>query len=151
MFTLKNFETYIDAKILARGQEYYENGSVGRLEKFGDGDYVAMVRGTSQYNVGVKLVKDEIEKWECDCPYDWGVICKHTVAVIFSIRDGDYNSGKSVVSDDLRKALIEISDEQLRDFTIRQLKQNWNFRKEFLLEFVEGFELDEEDEYWEDY
>lgn len=151
MFTLNNFESFIDPKILARGQDYYEQGYVGRLEDFGDGEYSALVFGTSRYNVRVKLKNSDIENWECSCPYDWGLICKHVVAVIFSIRDGDFKTGKPLVNEGARAALEEISDKKLRDFVVRQLKRNWQFRQEFMIEFVEGYEPDEEEDFWEEY
>ena len=25
-------------------------------------------------------------EYDCDCPYDWGVVCKHVVAVLFYLQ-----------------------------------------------------------------
>jgi tetratricopeptide (TPR) repeat protein len=30
---------------------------------------------------------DDIVSWDCDCPYDYGDMCKHTVAVLLHIKD----------------------------------------------------------------
>lgn len=28
-----------------------------------------------------------VTDWYCDCPYEYGPICKHVVAVLFAVRD----------------------------------------------------------------
>lgn len=148
---LTNFESQIEQKILARGQGYCEQGKVRRLEKVGADEFSAVVYGTERYNIFIKLSGENIEEWECDCPYDWGDVCKHAVAVIYQIRDGGFQKGKPVVQDDLQTALTNIAEEELREFVVDYLKRDWQFRKAFLTKFVEGFEPDEEDEFWDEY
>lgn len=31
----------------------------------------------------------EVEDWSCDCPYDWGDVCKHTAAVLLAVQETD--------------------------------------------------------------
>jgi hypothetical protein len=49
--------------------------------------WTAEVEGSDLYTVEIKLNNGEIVSWECDCPYDYGDICKHVVAVLLYIRD----------------------------------------------------------------
>jgi uncharacterized Zn finger protein len=68
-----------------RGQDYYHGGAVGeplrqgmvlRAECAGS-DY-------EPYSVRVTLAKDGIAETSCTCPYDWGGICKHIVALLLT-------------------------------------------------------------------
>ncbi|MBK5263559.1 MAG: hypothetical protein JJE17_13500, partial [Peptostreptococcaceae bacterium] len=52
---LNNFENYIDKKILARGNDYYENDYVVSVEEIDDNVYEAEVEGTELYTVEVEL------------------------------------------------------------------------------------------------
>ena len=49
----------------------------------------AEVSGSEEepYLVDLDFSEDgELEDWFCDCPYDWGPVCKHTVAVLLPSR-----------------------------------------------------------------
>ncbi len=68
-----------------RGEDYYYDHSVTGIQKRG-GALIADVVGSSYepYHVTVELIDDEIGDTSCTCPYDWGGICKHIVAVLLS-------------------------------------------------------------------
>ena len=84
---------------------------------------------------------------ECDCPYDFGDVCKHKVAVFYAIRDGNFSdtSGK------LKSLLENLHESALQRFVSNLLKKDRSFKREFLREFDEDFEEDEDDEFDEDY
>jgi tetratricopeptide (TPR) repeat protein len=84
---LNNFHKHISQKIYERGEEYYEYDSVNNVEHDYPGTWKAEVEGSDLYSVEIKLNGDEIVSWECDCPYDYGDICKHVVAVLLYIKD----------------------------------------------------------------
>ena len=69
-----------------RGQEYYETRAVTSLQQRG-GLLIAEVFGSGgqTYHVKVELSEDEILSSACTCPYDWGGICKHIVAVLLNV------------------------------------------------------------------
>ncbi|HEX6384316.1 MAG TPA: SWIM zinc finger family protein, partial [Anaerolineae bacterium] len=69
----------------SRGQEYYEDGFVLSLMQRGNTLY-AEVQGSQYepYEVAVTFEDDGIEDTYCTCPYDWGGICKHIVAVLLN-------------------------------------------------------------------
>ena len=77
---LNGFEKYIDEMILDRGYDYYDEGKISEIVKLGDRDYLFTVQGTEVYQVFVKFDdQGEITQTGCDCPYDFGPICKHQV------------------------------------------------------------------------
>ena len=144
---LKNFESEIENKIVGRGLSYYKGGDVKKLEKASENEFSAVVFGTEKYSVYVKLNGETIVEHECDCPYDFGDVCKHKVAVFYAIRDGNFSdtSGK------LKLLLENLHESALRKFVSNLLKKDQSFRREFLREFDEDFDEDEDDEFDEDY
>jgi len=88
-----------------RGEEYYETGSVKKLT-YKDGGFSAVVSGTHYYNVRV-ICKEEDFIFNCSCPYDFGGLCKHSVAVGLAIVDNDYDEIKVSESKAKRSNTIE--------------------------------------------
>lgn len=84
-FSLQDFEQKIPNAILGRGLEYFEEGLVHNLARHGD-SWEAEVTGSDSYVVEVELLANEVAGWFCDCPYDYGPLCKHVVAVLYAIR-----------------------------------------------------------------
>ena len=81
--TVKDVHSLVDTKIFQRGTEYFNDGRV--LNPTHDGNEIcAEVEGSSSsnYKTSVKLERGKM-KYECDCPYDWG-ICKHVVALLLN-------------------------------------------------------------------
>ncbi len=84
---LKNFERTVEPQITNRGFHYFEDGAISEIEQVEKGEFCATVSGSEDYAVFVKI--DEalnIISHSCDCPYDWGTVCKHEVAVMYFIR-----------------------------------------------------------------
>ncbi len=144
---LKNFESEVEQKIVERGMQYYRAGYVKRLEKVSADEFSAVVFGTEKYSIFVKLNGETIAAHECDCPYDFGDVCKHEVAVFYAIRSKDFvdSSGK------IKSLLENLHESALRKFVSNLLVKDSKFRREFLREFDEDFEEDDEDEFDEDY
>ncbi len=140
--TLNNFESDVENKIVERGKNYYKGGDVKKLEKVGENEFSAIVLGSEKYSVYVKLNGASIVEHECDCPYDWGDVCKHKVAVFYQIRGGNFSD----TGDKLNTLLENLHDSALRRFTSNLLKKDRRFRQEFLREFDENFEEDDEEE-----
>lgn len=145
--TLKNFEGLIEAKIVERGYDYYKRGRIPKVEQVGEGEFNARAFGSDDYEVYVKTDGEKIIESECDCPYDWGNVCKHEVAVYYQIRYGNFtDSGNKV-----REILDNLHNDALRKFVSNLLKKDRSFRRKFLREFDEEFEEDEDDFDEEDY
>lgn len=85
---IRQFLDKIDPKILARGKDYFRSGRVEHIE-WDDEWVTAEVSGSEEepYLVEISLSENgEIEDWSCDCPYDWGDVCKHTAAVLLALQ-----------------------------------------------------------------
>ena len=135
---IDDFENEIDATILGRGQAYFEEGAVVELEQVRQGLYEATVAGSDDYIVEVEIRKGEVKVLECDCPYDYGPLCKHEVAVLYAIREiwEESEAGKSSKIPGIRKkgrgkeesmsaltSLVNsLSLEELRSFLLHELR-----------------------------
>ena len=145
---LKDFEKFVEDKIVSRGKAYFQDGDVRKLEKVSENEFSAVVTGTSLYTVYVKLKGETIVEYECDCPYDYGDTCKHAVAVFYKLRAKDFTDS----AEKLKELLDNLHPDALRKFITNLLKKDRKFRNEFMREFDEDFVDDEfEDEFDEDY
>ncbi|WP_408955097.1 SNF2-related protein [Natroniella sp. ANB-PHB2] len=97
MSLLKQLRRNISAKIYNRGRKYYQ---AGRIINY---DYQiiskqqlkidAEVSGTKLYQVSIEINlknKKIYPEGQCNCPYDWGPICKHEIAVLYKFLEEDY-------------------------------------------------------------
>jgi len=55
------------------------------------------VKGTRLYTVVVKLTNNKIETTTCNCPYDWGAVCKHTVAALMKLEELSNNPKNAII------------------------------------------------------
>ena len=146
--TLQDFEKQIDSVILKRGKEYFNNDSVEFIEEIKKGYWVANVSGTDEYTVEIQLgSKDSIKKCFCDCPYDYGDICKHIVAVLYAISQDkviditpklaskEKEPKKRKPSFDVLSSKIELKEYQ--DFIKYYSQINKSFKDQFELYFSE--------------
>ena len=86
---IQRFLDDVDPVILSRGQDYYHRGHVESIE-YDEGHVTAEVSGSEDEPYLVDIDFDEggeVEAWECDCPYDWGPVCKHTVAALLAAQE----------------------------------------------------------------
>ncbi|MBP1994130.1 SWIM zinc finger family protein [Paenibacillus eucommiae] len=85
---LNNLRKYVDPVILDRGRDYLKGGHVLSIEEIEDLVYRAEVEGSEIYEVHIELDEEgEVTSSECDCPFDFGPVCKHQVAVLLKLRD----------------------------------------------------------------
>lgn len=141
---LNEFEQIIDEKILKRGLLYFKNGYVTDFLEVSSGEYEANVSGSEDYTVRLEAKNNEIVEHYCDCPYDFGPVCKHIVASIFYLKQ-DLNEQsltplvkkkkKKSVSQQLNERLNKVSHEDLKKFIQEQSKINKQFRNLFLSYF----------------
>jgi uncharacterized Zn finger protein len=81
----KALRRYIAPKTLARGDAYYAQGRVRRIEKLGDGLIQAEVQGSRLYSVQLMIDGNYLSA-ECECPWfqDNFEECKHIWAAILA-------------------------------------------------------------------
>ncbi|HPS72444.1 MAG TPA: SWIM zinc finger family protein [Bacteroidales bacterium] len=135
---IKNFKKEISSEIYYRGEDYYKNGNISDIQKIGKNRWIAEVEGNyGDYNVEINLDDlGNIKNYTCNCPYD-GDICKHVVAVLFSIQK-DADSPTSVhkpqkTIEEWEIILNEISDQELRDFVFHYANHNIEFQDELVI------------------
>ncbi len=148
---LNEFEHFISETILKRGLSYFKNGAVDEFLEISNGEFEAMVWGTELYTVYLKVVDDTIVEHRCDCPYDWGPVCKHVAAVIFYLKqdelglnqekllpDGKPKKKKrrKSVTQQVKEILDKVSHEDLKKFIQEQCKRDKQFRNLFLSGFA---------------
>jgi uncharacterized Zn finger protein len=68
--TLQTFEQHVSEGQLGKGLNYFENGCISELEDWETGKWNAIVSGSEDYHVKIKLKKDVITECSCDCPHD---------------------------------------------------------------------------------
>ena len=150
---IDNFEGIVDPKVLDRGINYLENGSVTEIEELDKNDFNAIVMGTEVYSVNIVLnKKEELFTHECNCPYDFGPICKHKVAVLLLIRRNK-RDGTVLKKGNLTKIKQELKSYQkneLLQLIMNLAKSNIRTRNSLLFEL--GFEdyedYEEDDSYY---
>jgi uncharacterized Zn finger protein len=132
------FETEIERKILDRGFDYYENNNVIDVENLGNGEFSAVVEGSENYEVFIEISKGKVVEHSCDCPYDWGDVCKHVVAVLYYIRDTEIlgeSTEKEGVKSQLQLIIDDMSEQDIRDYVLFYALRNRQFREDFTEEF----------------
>ncbi len=141
--TINDFENQVDPKIQQRGKEYFLDGNVEYIEEVKKNIWAADVVGTDDYQVEIQLgSKGVIKKCECNCPYEYGAICKHIVAVLYAIIEK-----RTIINSPQKNAeskrmtfdqLIQtITQQEYQDFIYHYIKINKNFKDEFELFFAE--------------
>lgn len=150
---LNRFEQYIDETILKRGLQYFKKGHVHEPEEISPGVYEAIVEGTEDYTVQLTLKNGIITEHVCDCPYDFGPVCKHVAAVIFCLQQDELElnnktkraktnqtskpAKRKTVAEQVDELLEKATHDELKQFVREQTLQNASFRNLFLSSFVQ--------------
>ncbi len=132
MLRLDNFETEIDGEILKRGKQYFKSGYVVRLEPDEDG-WTAIVSGSEDYEVIVEAAGSGELLLECDCPYDYGPICKHEVAVLYAIQAQAEKPVKPSVN--IGQVVEGLAREDLIAIVLQQIKKDKTLGNTILLRY----------------
>lgn len=137
MLPFPKFENSIEKKILDRGFDYYEQEHVEDVEALGNGEFSAIVEGSEDYDVFIKLENNKVSEYNCTCPYDYGYVCKHIVAVLYYIRDAEMHKEEyfSTLENDLIDIIKTIPAKELYAYIINYAKRNRKFREDFFEEF----------------
>lgn len=143
---LNSFEQLIDETILKRGLEYFEQGYVSEFTTIATNEYEAIVEGSEDYTVNLIIENDIVVSHFCTCPYDFGPVCKHEVAVLFYMLQNELNLSenkpkkkkeqkKPTVENQIKTILHSLDQDSLQKFIIEQCKQDKKFRNYFLVTF----------------
>jgi len=148
---LSHFEQNIDETIFNRGLKYFKNGHVTSFEELSPGEFDAIVEGTEDYTVNLTVLNNNITDCSCTCPYDYGSVCKHIVAVILHLQQEESGmkqpqkkedtlkkpaSKRKTVSEQVDEMLGSLSHDDLKAFVKEQCITDQTFRRSFLSGFL---------------
>ncbi len=137
-----DFEKLFDEKILKRGHNYYLEDAVHDVTRNGN-HYEGLVYGTEIYEVQIEIDDNgNVEDMDCDCPYAEENNCKHMVALLYYLEnDGEIESKKAIRNtDNYDKILDKISENEIKEFVLEKIYENFDFQNEFRSHFVQYFE-----------
>lgn len=137
-----DFEELFEEKILKRGYNYYLEDSVHEVSKNGN-YYEGLVYGTEIYEVQIEIDDNgNIENMNCDCPYAKENNCKHMAAFLYYLKnDGQIENKKATRNiDNYDKIVDKISENEIKEFVLTKLYENYDFQNEFRSYFVQYFE-----------
>jgi uncharacterized Zn finger protein len=108
------------AQSFERGKDYYNDGAVFDTRKVGD-ELRGYCHGSSNppYLVSARLGPNGVVDVHCTCPYDWGGICKHIVALLLTwVNEPEMFQASAPVDDRLagksKEDLITLIQEMLK-------------------------------------
>lgn len=149
---LNHFEQHIDGTILKRGLSYFKKGNVNQFDEMVPGEFEAIVEGTDDYTVRLKVKNNVVTEYSCTCPYDYGSVCKHVVAVFFYMQQEELDlqssrkkkketgnrpaAKKKTVAEQIDGLLAKLSHDDLKQFVKDQSNANSTFRQMFLSVFA---------------
>ena len=148
---LSHFEQNIDETIFNRGLKYFKNGHVTSFEELSPGEFDAIVEGTEDYTVNLTVLNNNITDYSCTCPYDYGSVCKHIVAVILHLQQEESGmkqpqkkedtlkkpaSKRKTVSEQVDEMLGSLSHDDIKSFIKEQCITDPAFRRSFLSGFL---------------
>ncbi len=145
--TLQNFKNIISSNILTKGKNYYNNGFVIDLVELNNEFWQAKVEGSLLYNVTISGDLQKEIDYYCDCPYDWGPVCKHIAAVLFAIENKNNVSSKSTIHKTSRRktkqerlisTIDKMSREEMNEFLCKIASQDVYIRNIILAKFEEA-------------
>ena len=111
-FTEADVRAGASSQSFERGSSYQRSSAVHDLVRRGN-LLTARVQGSeyAPYEIAVTLLDDgSIADATCTCPYDWGGYCKHIVAVLLTVLQGD----RITVKPELDTLLAGLTEAQLR-------------------------------------
>lgn len=142
---IQQFLDDMDPTILSRGEDYYRSGLVESID-WDENHVTAEVSGSEEtpFLVELDFSEDgEVEDQSCDCPYEWGPVCKHTAAVLLAIQaeppDGPKKSANAPKID-IRSLLERAEKPQLAALILEHCREDLRFQSRVLIELEDSGE-----------
>ena len=146
MNLIEQLKNKVPSRIFQRGKKYYKLSKVKDyyLNYIDDNKYEIKARVKGSYVYQVKIIVEIVDNSlyfenSCTCPYDWGNICKHEVAVLYRFLEDDYESLDQTSS---YNNLLNIT----KEFKNQKLSPLNYYIKGFLTENMVNFKLSLESE-----
>ncbi|MBS4209471.1 hypothetical protein [Bacillus sp. FJAT-50079] len=145
---LLHFEQHINKTILDRGYSYYLEGNIVEAYEQERNEYIFIIEGSEDYEVFVEIDDSrEIQCSTCDCPYDFGPICKHEVAAYFKLIEMLNEHGESLKhrksQPKIKEVLVNLSKEELVDILINMANEDAVLKQSLIFKYAKGDDQDE--------
>ncbi|MBP3040992.1 hypothetical protein J9303_16040 [Bacillaceae bacterium Marseille-Q3522] len=143
---IHNFESYIDKTILERGYNYYIAGNVLEAYEKGENVYIFQIEGTDDYEVLVEIGDNGVILYsECDCPYDFGPVCKHEVAAYYQLVEmlnqvtaNDKGLNKTPKRTTIQEVLSNLAKEELINIIINIANHDVTLENSLMVKYSNG-------------
>ncbi|MEF8813585.1 MAG: SWIM zinc finger family protein [Halovenus sp.] len=128
------------SEVFDRAVNYRDEGRLEHIDRF-DETVRAAVQGSqpSPYEVEIDFESGGVDAEHidasCTCPYDWGGYCKHIIAVLLEVAEGDIDLEDE--REAVERVLSEAHPAELRDFLIEECERNSDLRRRLLTRFEE--------------
>ncbi|MDR6999107.1 hypothetical protein [Neobacillus niacini] len=125
---------------------YYIEGNIIDAFQHGNNKYIFQIEGSDDYEVVVELGDDgEIFDSKCDCPYDFGPVCKHEVAAYFQLfemlnqeADNDKVTNNSYKRFTLQEVLNNLSKAELVNIIINIAQNDATLENSLMVRYSNG-------------
>ncbi|MBQ2636281.1 MAG: hypothetical protein IJG09_06250 [Methanobrevibacter sp.] len=115
-----------------RGEEYYKSGCVKFIEKYGN-IVNAVVLDEYEFKVKIKLFEDKyVSSISCECG---GQSCEHMAACLHLLSNEEVPNNE-VKFCEIDEIIHNLENDDLINFVKKQLKNDYNFYREFKKEFI---------------
>lgn len=143
---IHNFDHYVNKTILDRGYSYFIEGNVVEGYEQGKNEYIFHIEGSEDYEVVVEIADDgDILYSQCDCPYDFGSVCKHEVAAYFQLIDmlkhgsiHDKLTSKTRKRTTIQEVLSNLSKEELINIIISMTNHDATLENSLIVKYSNG-------------
>ena len=103
------------ARILERGEDYYENGQIINIQKT-DCGWSAEAEGTRRYRVEVVTDGENVTDMYCSCPYaEDHSVCKHMAGLLFALSEEDEDSIEPENTETVEEVISRMNAEDLKN------------------------------------
>jgi hypothetical protein len=135
LFTIADIKELATSSSFARGERYFLSGEVRKIVRKGN-FFEGTVYGTRKYKVSLNVINSELI-FKCNCPYDFGGICKHKVAFALEILDGKYienniNEEKSISKEEFLNSFKKATTGKKHKFLKQLLDRDVNLQQQFI-------------------
>ncbi len=88
ILTRQAIEARAGEQSFSRGEAYYKQGAISKITQQGE-TVEAICKGSSRshYRVSATFKDGKLVKTTCNCDYDWGGDCKHSIALLLALLD----------------------------------------------------------------
>lgn len=120
-----------------RGLDYYKENKVSDYKKINDSEYEGIVNGSDGKKYNVFMDIEHPRKSKCDCPHakDKRIICKHIVALYFTVFPDEVDKFLKEVEEAEKE--YKAYEEELYNKTIKYINSmSKNELKEALIEIL---------------